>query len=112
MKSNLTLTGFKIKKYRKEQKLSQESLGKSAGKNKRYVCELENGAVKKPSAPILLKLADRLGISFNFLLDDNVLVPNQTHKDEAFYRSYLNLDEDSKIKMRHILSTYIKNKKT
>jgi transcriptional regulator with XRE-family HTH domain len=88
---------------RKGKKLTLEALAAQAGVSKSYLWELENRESQRPSAEKLLALADALGVSSNFLVEDDVLTPEQHHLDEAFYRNYKKLDTKAKERLRKIL---------
>lgn len=98
-----TRLGEKLRELRKGKKLTLEALATQAGVSKSYLWELENRESQRPSAEKLLALADALGVSSNFLVEDDVLTPEQHHLDEAFYRNYKKLDSESKERLRKIL---------
>lgn len=103
----MKLTGDKIRACRKLRNLTQEKLGVVAGTSKRYICELEQGCVKQPSAEKLMAISDELGVSISYLMDDSSIEQTPRHRDEAFYRAYLRLEKPQKEKMHAILNTYI-----
>lgn len=98
-----TRLGEKLRELRKGKKLTLEALATQAGVSKSYLWELENRESQRPSAEKLLALADALGVSSNFLVEDDVLTPEQHHLDEAFYRNYKKLDSEAKERLRKIL---------
>ncbi|WP_321795312.1 helix-turn-helix transcriptional regulator [Caballeronia sp. J97] len=98
-----TRLGEKLRELRKGKRLTLEALATQAGVSKSYLWELENRESQRPSAEKLLALADALGVSSNFLVEDDVLTPEQHHLDEAFYRNYKKLDSESKERLRKIL---------
>lgn len=103
----MKFTGEKIRSSRKSCRFSQEKLGASVGAGKRYICEIENGQVEQASAEKLLRIADELGVSIGYLLDDDAVEQTDEHKDDAFYRAYLRLSKPRKEQMRAIAGTYI-----
>lgn len=105
MSSNL---GEKIKTLRKDKKLTLEKLADLAGLSKSYLWELENRESQKPSAEKLSSLADALGVSMNYFIDQNSLEPKEEHLDEAFFRGYQQLDSGSKEQLRKILDAFKK----
>jgi transcriptional regulator with XRE-family HTH domain len=69
-----------LKKYREEKGITQIRLSIEAGVSQETISAYENGKAF-PSAETLIKMADFLGVSIDFLLDrtDNPLV--NTNKD-------------------------------
>ncbi len=104
--SNLRI---KLKKIRKDQGFTLDSLAKAAGLSKSYLWELENRDNTKPSAEKLSSIANVLGVSVNFFLDGDNVDPDEKQKDEAFFRNYERLDPDAKDQLRKILDTFKKD---
>jgi transcriptional regulator with XRE-family HTH domain len=98
-----TRLGEKIRELRKGKNLTLEALAAEAKLSKSYLWELENRESQRPSAEKLAALADALGVSANFFIEDDVRVPEQRHLDEAFYRNYQKLDAGAKEQLRKIL---------
>jgi transcriptional regulator with XRE-family HTH domain len=98
-----TRLGEKIRELRKGKKLTLEALAGQAGLSKSYLWELENRESQRPSAEKLTSLADALGVTANFLIEDDVQSPEEHHRDEAFYRNYKKLDSAAKERLRKIL---------
>jgi transcriptional regulator with XRE-family HTH domain len=98
-----TRLGEKIRELRKGKKLTLEALAAQAGLSKSYLWELENRESQRPSAEKLTSLADALGVTANFLIEDEVQSPEEHHLDEAFYRNYKKLDSAAKERLRKIL---------
>lgn len=99
--------GGKLRKLRKQKELSLDELAEKAGMSKSYLWKLENHGSTRPSAETLSGLADVLGVSIAYFLDDACL-PEQSHIDDAFFRNYMQLDVESKNQMRKILDTFRK----
>lgn len=104
-----TKLGDKIRELRKKHDLTLEKLAIKAGLSKSYLWELENRDSQRPSAEKLNALADVLGVSSTYFLEDDVREPEERHMDEAFYRNYQQLDTPAKEQLRLILDTF-KNK--
>ena len=100
--------GEKIKKQRKKQGLTLDKLAGIAGLSKSYLWELENRESQSPSAEKLLALADALGVSADYFLEDDVRDPEEKHLDEAFFRGYKKLDTKDKEQLRKILDAFKK----
>lgn len=101
-----TRLGDKLRELRKKQGLTIEELGKRAGLSKSYVWELENRESQRPSAEKLTALADQLGVSASYFIEDDVREPEERHMDEAFYRNYQKLNPEAKDQLRKILQTF------
>lgn len=69
MKFGERLAG-KIKKLRQEKDLTQKQLGEEIGADARTISNYENG-VYVPSIETIIKLAEALGVSTDFLLLDD-----------------------------------------
>lgn len=100
--------GDKIKKLRKKQGLTLDKLSTKASLSKSYLWELENRESQSPSAEKLIAIADALGVSADYFLEDDVREPEEKHLDEAFFRGYKNLDSKDKEQLRKILEAFKK----
>jgi transcriptional regulator with XRE-family HTH domain len=60
--------GVRIRAYRADKGLAQTDLATAAGLSKTYICELENGAGRRPSGDALLRIADALGVTIADIL--------------------------------------------
>ena len=58
----------KIKKYRKDKKLSQEELARKAGVTYSTIIKIESGANDNPTVKTLKKIADALGTTIDELV--------------------------------------------
>jgi transcriptional regulator with XRE-family HTH domain len=101
-----TRLGEKLRDLRKQKGLTLEKLAEMAGMSKSYLWELENRESQRPSAEKLTQLADVLGVSASYFIEEDVRAPEERHKDEAFFRNYQKLDSDSKEQLRRILETF------
>ena len=61
--------GLRIKQERNKRRMTQEKLAESAGVNESYIGQLERGA-KNPSLETLIKIANALGVTLDYLLMD------------------------------------------
>lgn len=100
--------GDKIKKSRTDQKLTLEQLAKDADISKSYLWELENRESLSPSAEKLASLADALGVTTGYLLDNDNRDPEEKEIDEAFFRGYQKLESNDKEQLRKILDAFKK----
>lgn len=103
-----TKLGDKLRELRKKHGFTLEKLAEAAGLSKSYLWELENRDSQRPSAEKLKSLADVLGVSAAYFLEDDVREPEERHMDEAFYRNYQQLDGPAKEQLRLILETFKK----
>lgn len=104
-----TRLGEKLRTLRKDKKLTLDQLAEQSGLSKSYIWELENRESQRPSAEKLTALADVLGVSTTFFLEDDVRAPEQRHKDEIFFRNYQKLAPDAKEHLAKIMETFKKS---
>jgi transcriptional regulator with XRE-family HTH domain len=100
--------GQKINELRKTNKLTLDALAAKAGLSKSYLWELENRESQRPSAEKLTALADALGVSASYFIEEDVRAPEERHLDEAFFRGYQQLEAPAKEQLRKILETFKK----
>ena len=100
--------GEKLFLLRKAKKLTLDALAEEAKLSKSYIWELENRESLRPSVEKLTALADVLGVTTSYLIEEDIREPQEKHKDEAFFRNYQKLDNESKEQLRKILDTFKK----
>lgn len=100
--------GEKIRALRNEHKLTLDQLSTLAGMSKSYLWELENRESQRPSAEKLTALADVLGVSATYFIEEDIRAPEERHRDEAFFRNYQKLETTDKEQLRKILETFKK----
>ena len=98
--------GEKIRYLRKLKKLSLDQLAELTGSSKSYIWELENKVAPNPSADKVAKLAVALEVTTEFLLIENAATPDERVVDEAFFRKYQTMPEETKKKIRRILNAW------
>lgn len=64
--------GDRIRAFRADLNLSQTDLARAAKISKAYLSELEGGAGRRPSADVLLRIADALGVTIGDILGRSV----------------------------------------
>ena len=101
-----TRLGEKIRELRKAKNLTLETLATSAGISKSYLWELENREAQSPSYEKLVGIADQLGVTINYLIEDDQRTPEEQDRDAVFYRGYQGLKPDAKEQLRKILDTF------
>ena len=65
-KYNDAVLGERVRQAREDKGLQQHELAKRIGASKGYMCQVETGA-KVPSVPVLLNIANQLGVSIDWL---------------------------------------------
>jgi transcriptional regulator with XRE-family HTH domain len=98
--------GDKIKELRKQRGLTLDKLAGAANLSKSYLWELENRESQRPSAEKLSAIADALGVSTEYFLEDDIRAPAEKHIDEAFFRGYKSLGPKEKERLRKILDAF------
>lgn len=99
--------GDKIRRLRKDvKKLTLEELAEKTDSSKGYIWELENRDTRKPSAEKLMKIADVLGVTAEFLLDDSKTEPDDSVMKAALYRNFEKLDKDDQTRFMKIIEDW------
>ncbi|MEM7047237.1 MAG: helix-turn-helix transcriptional regulator [Pseudomonadota bacterium] len=94
--------GDKIYKLRKEKSFTLDTLANLTDSSKSHIWEIENNNLPHPSADKLLKIAAALGVTINYLLDDEDKIKEADAVDQMFFRKYRKLSPDVKKKIRKI----------
>ena len=100
--------GDKIRKLRKAQKLTLEELAKQTDSSKGYIWELENRDTRNPSADKLMKIAEILETTTDFLLDKKKSEPNDSDMQAALYRNFEKLDEEDQKRFMKMVKDWSK----
>lgn len=98
--------GDKIRLLRKQKAWTLEELAAKTDSSKGYIWELENRETKSPSAEKLKKIAEALGVTAEFLLNERKSKPDNSVIREAFFRKFENLDDSDQEKILHIIETW------
>lgn len=96
--------GEKLRKVRTRKGLTLEELATGVGSSKAYVWQLENKKNAKPSAELLLKVANFLGESPDFFLDDEAEERSESQVEDAFFRKFKKLSDEDKRYIDRIVS--------
>ena len=98
--------GAKIKSLRMAKGYTLQKLADLTNSSKSYIWELENKAPPRPSAEKMSKIAYKLGVTTEYLLDDqgNITIENAT--DARFYRKYQQMGENTKAKIRSFIEIW------
>lgn len=73
--------GQRIRQERTRQRFTQEQLAEMAGVNESYIGQIERGA-KNPSLESIIKIANALGVSLDYILRDVTEVRENKLLDE------------------------------
>lgn len=103
--------GDRIRALRKERGLTLDQLADQTGSSKSYIWELENKNPPRPSADKLLKIADQLGTTIEFLLEGEAIQSADAAADAHFFRSYKGMSPEDKAKLRQIADLFPSEKK-
>ena len=106
-----TPLGDKIRRLRREQKLSLDALATAAGMSKSYLWELENNDDANPTMDKVARLAKVLDVTPEFLAHDEQADTPQDAFDKAFFRNYKSLKPETKQQLLEILNTLKKTQK-
>lgn len=98
-----TPMGDKIKRLRKKKGMTLDGLAKESGSSKSYIWELENDNPPRPSAEKISAIASALGVTTDYLIDAKGDIPEASAIDEAFFREYRNMPEETKEKIRQTI---------
>ncbi len=98
--------GSKIKELRKSKKYTLDKLAELTDSSKSYIWELENKSPPRPSADKISKIAEQLGVTIEYLLDNEKNITVEKATDAQFYRKYQNMDEKTKEKIRSMVDLW------
>ncbi len=101
-----TTLGVKIKELREQKRYTLEKLAELTDSSKSYIWELENKAPPRPSAEKVSKIAEQLGVTIEYLLDDHASITLENATDARFYRKYQQMDEKTKSKIRSFVDIW------
>ena len=95
--------GRKVRDLRQEKGLTLDQLAQATGSSKSYIWEIENTPGARPSGEKLNRIAAVLGVTPEFLADEDRTNATVDEFDEAFYRKYQGADPNVKEKLKRIL---------
>lgn len=98
-----TPLGDKIRAERKRLKLTLDQLAEKTNSSKSYIWELENRPVVRPSAEKISKIAEVLGVTVEFLLDDEKQELTETDANQVFFRRIAQLDPQKRAQLEKFL---------
>lgn len=98
--------GEKIFNLRGKKGYTLEKLAELTESSKSYIWELENKRPPRPSADKIGKIAKVLGVTPEYLIDATDNVAEADAMDEAFFRKYRRMPDDTKEKIRRIIEVW------
>lgn len=101
-----TALGSKIKELRTGKGYTLEKLAELTGSSKSYIWELENKNPPRPSAEKISKIAEQLGVTIEYLMDQGASITLENAEDARFYRKYQQMDEKTKSKIRSFVDLW------
>lgn len=101
-----TALGAKIRELRDKKGYTLEKLAELSDSSKSYIWELENKAPPRPSAEKLSKIAHNLGVTIEYLIDEEASITVEDATDAKFYRKYQQMDDKTKAKIRSMVDLW------
>ena len=98
-----TTLGQKIRALRKEKQLTLDELAIQTDSSKSYIWELENRPTARPSAEKIQRIAEVLGVTSEYLINEERSAPTVSDRDQAFFRKFSGLDDGKKDQLEQIL---------
>ena len=95
--------GEKIRKLRKKKGYTLDKLAELTSSSKSYIWELENKNPPRPSAEKLSKIAGKLAVTIEYLLDNQNIINEDKAEDAQFYRNYKKMSAETKKKIRQMV---------
>lgn len=95
----------KLRAHRQKLGYSLDELARLSGSSKSYLWELENRETRKPSAEKLAKIAEVLGVTTDYLLDEKAEM-DDTQIKEAFFRKFNRLEDDDKKRVQEMIEAW------
>lgn len=80
-----------------------DQLAQKTDSSKSYIWELENRPVVRPSADKIQKIAEVLGVTVEFLMNDEKQALTRSDADEVFFRRVGQLDSDKRAQLEKFL---------
>ena len=100
-----TTLGAKIKRHRQEKGYSLDKLAELTDSSKSYIWELENRDTRKPSGEKLTRIAQALGVTTDYLLNDSEEPSDEVLK-EAFFRKFSKLAPEDREKIQQMIDMW------
>jgi transcriptional regulator with XRE-family HTH domain len=104
--STMAALGEKIRDRRKKSGYTLEKLAELADSSKSYIWELENKNPPRPSAEKIAKIASVLGVTSEYLVDEDESVTAADAVDQAFFRKYRKMNPNTKERIRRMVELW------
>lgn len=104
-----TSLGAKLRHHRQEKGYSLDKLAELTESSKSYLWELENRDTRKPSAEKLTRVAQALGVTTDYLLDETA-EPDDKMRQEVFYRKFSRLTPEDQEKINDMIESWGRKK--
>lgn len=101
-----TELGSRIKELRDKKGYTLEKLAELTQSSKSYIWELENKSPPRPSADKVSKIANKLGVTIDYLIGNEASITVESATDARFYRKYQKMDDKTKEKIRTIVDMW------
>jgi len=101
-----TTLADKIRTLRKQKGYTLDGLAELTGSSKSYIWELENKNPPRPSAEKVAKIAEALGVTSDYLVASDDASPTVEVLDQAFFRKYKGLPDDTKERIRQMVEVW------
>src|SRR3954451_17179916 len=98
--------GQRIKDLRTKKGLTLDQLAQETGSSKSYIWELENKNPPRPSAEKISKIASVLGVTSDYLVDEEESIPTADAVDQAFFRKYRKMDPNTKERIPRMVALW------
>jgi transcriptional regulator with XRE-family HTH domain len=98
-----TVLGEKIRSARKKLGLTLDQLAERTESSKSYIWELENRPAVRPSADKIGRISEQLGLTVEYLLDDEQTEMKRSDVDEVFFRKIGRLDTTKRAQLEKFL---------
>lgn len=98
--------GEKIRELRGKKGLSLDDLATLTQSSKSYIWELENKDAPRPSAEKIAKIAAALDVTTEYLMSTETTPPDKQVVDQAFFRKYQGMPEETKRRLRKLLDAW------
>ena len=98
--------GEKIRELRKKKGYTLEKLAELSDSSKSYIWELENKSPPRSSAEKIAKIASVLGVTSEYLVDEDESTSVNDAADRAFFRKYQKMKPTTKERIRKMVELW------
>jgi transcriptional regulator with XRE-family HTH domain len=98
--------GEKIRERRKKKGYTLEKLAELSNSSISYIWELENKNPPRSSAGKIANIASALGVTWDYLVDEDESISAADAVDQAFIRKYRRMDPNTKERIRRMVELW------